>query len=120
MSLLLRVELILLAALVAGIMVRSVNRNRLRVQYSLPWVFVAAGLLIVALFPGVAFWLCRVTGVETPSNLVYLCGIVILLLITFYQTVLISELSGRVTRLTQCISLELYERQEHPHADSEP
>ena len=100
--------MLLLALLVVGIMVRAVNSHKLRVRYSLIWAVVAAALLLVALFPGVVYWLCDLFGVETPSNLVYLCGIVLLILITFYQTLMISDLSGRVTRLTQIVSLEKF------------
>ena len=112
MSVHLRVEMLLLALLVVGIMVRAVNSHKLRVRYSLIWAFVAAALLLVALFPGIVYRLCVLFGVETPSNLVYLCGIVLLLLIAFYQTLLISDLSGRVNRLTQIVSLEKFSAEE--------
>ena len=108
MSVLLRAEMILLAVLVVGIIVRFVNSQRLRVQYSLVWFLIALALLTAAFFPGLVFHLCALLGMEKPSNLVYLVGIVSLLLITFYQTVLISRLSDRVTRLTQIISIEKF------------
>ena len=119
MSAHLRIEMILLALLVVGIMVRAVNSRKLRVRYSLIWAFVAAGLLLIALFPGLVYWLCGLLGVETPSNLVYLCGIVLLLLIVFYQTIMISDLSGRVTRLTQIVSIEKFLSSE-PHKEEQP
>lgn len=112
MSPLLRVEMIVLALLIVTIIVRSVNRKKLRIQYSFAWLVIAAALLTVAFFPGIAIWLCGVTGIETPSNLIYLFGILILLLISFYQTALLSKQADRITRLTQVLSIEKFYREQ--------
>ncbi len=108
MSALLRVEMIIAALVVVFIVVRNVNRKKLRLQYSFFWLVIVVGLLVVALFPGVVDWLCGVMQIQTPSNLIYLFGILILLLISFYQTTLISKQADRITRLTQIISIEKY------------
>lgn len=64
------------------------------------------------LFPGIVVWLCGITGIETPSNLIYLFGILILLLISFYQTALLSKQADRITRLTQVLSIEKFYREQ--------
>lgn len=112
MSPFLRAEMIVLALLIVTIIVRSVNRKKLRIQYSFAWLVIAAALLAVAFFPGIAVWLCGVTGIETPSNLIYLFGILILLLISFYQTALLSKQADRITRLTQVLSIEKFYREQ--------
>lgn len=104
--------MIVLALLIVTIIVRSVNRKKLRIQYSFAWLVIAAALLAVAFFPGIAVWLCSVTGIETPSNLIYLFGILILLLISFYQTALLSKQADRITRLTQVLSIEKFYREQ--------
>lgn len=108
MSLLLRVEMIAVALLVVFIIVRNVNRKKLRIQYSFAWLLIAAALLVVSFFPGLVTWLCGVMGIETPSNLIYLFGIIALLLIVFYQTLLLSRQADRITRLTQIVSIEKF------------
>lgn len=112
MTPLLRIELILFALIVVGVIVRNVNRKRLRIQYSLLWLLVALALMVSAFFPGILIWLCGVLEIETPANLVYLLGILVLLLITFYQTLLISHQAEQIKRLTQEISLEKFRREE--------
>ena len=97
--------MIVLALLIVTIIVRSVNRKKLRIQYSFAWLVIAAALLAVAFFPGI-------TGIETPSNLIYLFGILILLLISFYQTALLSKQADRITRLTQVLSIEKFYREQ--------
>ena len=122
MSPLLRIEMIAIALLMVTIIVRSVNRKKLRIQYSFPWLMIAAALLLVAFFPGVAVWLCGITGIEIPSNLIYLFGILILLLISFYQTALLSKQADRITRLTQVLSIERFyreQREQEEHIDHE-
>ncbi|MCI8687089.1 MAG: DUF2304 family protein [Lawsonibacter sp.] len=51
MSPFLRAEMIVLALLIVTIIVRSVNRKKLRIQYSFAWLVIAAALLAVAFFP---------------------------------------------------------------------
>ena len=104
--------MIVLALLIVTIIVRSVNRKKLRIQYSFAWLVIAAALLAVAFFPGIVVWLCGITGIETPSNLIYLFGILILLLISFYQTALLSKQADRITRLTQVLSIEKFYREQ--------
>ena len=112
MSPFLRAEMIVLALLIVTIIVRSVNRKKLRIQYSFAWLVIAAALLAVAFFFCFFVWLCGITGIETPSNLIYLFGILILLLISFYQTALLSKQADRITRLTQVLSIEKFYREQ--------
>lgn len=121
MSLLLRVEMIVVALLAVFIIVRNVNRKKLRIQYSFPWLLIAAALLVISFFPGLVNWLCGVMGIETPSNLIYLFGIFALLLIVFYQTLLLSRQADRITRLTQIVSIEkfLAEKEGEAHVQLE-
>ena len=105
MSLSLRVFLLLMALVFLVIIVRTINKKKLRIQYSFPWMLIAAAMLLQAIFPQIAVFLCSVTGIQTPSNLIYLMGIVILLLISFYQTILISRQANRIVRLTQILSI---------------
>ncbi|MCI9352520.1 MAG: DUF2304 domain-containing protein [Lawsonibacter sp.] len=118
MSTLLRIEMIVIALLIVTIIVRSVNRKKLRIQYSFAWLIIAAALMVIALFPGVVVWLCGITGIETPSNLIYLFGILILLLISFYQTVLLSKQADRITRLTQVLSIERFYREQQEQKET--
>ena len=115
MSTLLRIEMIAAALLVVFIIVHNVNHKRLRIQYSFVWLLIVLALLVAAFFPGVVLWLCGVLGIEVASNLVYLVGIFALLLITFYQTLLLSRQAEQLKRLTQIVSLEKFNGEEGAH-----
>jgi len=108
MSILLRIEMIGLAVLMLYIIVRNINRKKLRIQYSFIWLLITAVLLAVAFFPGIVTWLCGVMDIKTPVNLVYLLGIFVLLLLSFFQTILISKQADQIKRLTQIVSIEKF------------
>ena len=104
MSTLLRAEMIAVALLAVYIIVHNVNRKKLRIQYSFVWLLIALSMLGAALFPGAVSWLCGVLGLETPSNLIYLVAILVLMLISFFQTMLLSRQADQIKRLIQIVS----------------
>ncbi len=117
MSLLLRIEMIVLSLIVVFIVINSVNKKKMCIQYSLIWILIAFSLLIIAIFPDIVFALCALLGVKTPSNLIYLFGIFALLLVTLIQTSIISKQTERIKFLTQIVSIEKY--CDHREVDNE-
>ncbi|MBQ4066200.1 MAG: DUF2304 domain-containing protein [Clostridia bacterium] len=106
MSLLLRIEMIVLAIIIAAFVINSVTKKKMCIQYSLVWIVLSLALLVIAAFPGIVFWLCDLLGIKTPSNLIYLLGIIYLMLITFMQTCIISKQTEKIKFLTQMVSIE--------------
>lgn len=119
MSFLLSVEMIILAFLVITIVIYSVNKKKMCIQYSLVWVLLSLVLIVVAVFPDIVFWLSNILGIETPSNLVYLFGIFALLLITFMQTCVISKQAEKIKFLTQIVSIKQYELEDNNHDEKQ-
>lgn len=113
MSLILRIEMIILAVAIAGRVFYSIYKKRLGVQYSIPWFLMALALLTVALFPAIVFWLCGVLAIETPVNLIYLLGILALLLLAFSQAKRISKQSEQIKSIIQTVSIEKYISEEN-------
>lgn len=116
-STLLRVEMLAVALAFALIIIYYVNQKHIRLEYMLLWLLIAAGLLIAAIFPGAVGWLCRVTGIETPANLLSLLGILILLLISFHHSIVLSRKADAIKHLTQIVSLEKHEREQEETRD---
>ena len=104
-----------------GTVLYFVNRKRVRIEFMFLWLVIAAMLLLVALFPGIVTFLCGIMGIRTPSNLIYLFGIFILLWITFRLTVVTSWQAEEIKRLTQIVSIEKHRREkdtEHENCNS--
>ncbi|WP_250674566.1 DUF2304 domain-containing protein [Paraclostridium ghonii] len=108
MSSILRIELILFSIIFLIVVFRAVNKKRLWLQHSLVWILVSCSLIIVSIFPGLIEWLCYIVKIETPSNLVYLIGIIGLLIVAFLHSIIISSQANKIKTLVQMISIENY------------
>lgn len=108
MSIVLRVELIILALVFVALVFNAVNKRKLWLQYSLIWLLVSVGLLVTAFFPNVLDWLADLMKIEVTSNLVYLIAIFVLVVITFYLTKIVSKQSEQIKTLIQVCSIERY------------
>ena len=115
---LLQIELTVMALAVLMLVVRNVNRRQISVNHSLIWLVVSVGLLIIAVFPKIVWHLCRLTGIETPSNLIYLLGLLFLFFVSFSQTRTISRQAEQIKTLTQIISIEKYTAEEAQHNET--
>lgn len=105
---LLQIELTVMALAVLILVVRKVNRRQISVNHSLIWLAASIGLLIAAVFPKIVWYLCQLTGIETPSNLIYLLGLLFLFYVSFSQSRTISRQAEQIKTLTQIISIEKY------------
>ena len=108
MSIVLRIELIILALVFVALVFNAVNKRKLWLQYSLIWLLVSVGLLVTAFFPDILDWLADLMKIEVTSNLVYLIAIFILVVITFYLTKIVSKQSSQIKTLIQVCSIERY------------
>lgn len=119
MSIVLRIELIILALVFVALVFNAVNKRKLWLQYSLIWLLISCGLLIVAFFPQVLDWLSAFMQIEVTSNLVYLIAIFVLVVITFYLTKIVSKQSEQIKTLIQVCSIERYMTEKKERNDGE-
>lgn len=103
----LRLQLIVaFAAVIALIYIGNLVRvRRLELKYALIWFFVGALLLIFDLVPGILEELTELLGISLPINMLFFLGFGFVLMIVFSQTIVISNLTRRVKRLTQEIGM---------------
>jgi len=85
--------------------ISRIRKDRLKISHSIFWVLFGAVLLVLACIPRALFWVARHLGFQSPSNLVYLIVIFLLVLKLFTTTLRISKLSEQVTALTQALAL---------------
>lgn len=106
MPILLRVEMIILSVFFLAMVLRTVSRKKLQVQYALIWILLSIGTFLLAIIPGVAEWLSTLVGIETPSNFIYLLAILALLVLTFSLTVIVSKQSQKIKSIIQSVSIK--------------
>ena len=101
MNIPLRASLIVCALVVCFFVMRRVRRSSLEVEDSVFWLLIAAVLIVVAVFPQLAYWVSDLLGFDSPSNFIFLCGIIVLLVRTFAQDRKIAVLKRKLTALVQ-------------------
>lgn len=119
MSVLLRIEMIVLAFVFVVLVFSAVNKRKLWLQYSLVWILLSGGLLVIAFFPGILEWLADFMQIEVTSNLLYLIAIFILVIISFYLTTIVSKQSNQIKTLIQIYSVEKYMSEQKGEHDEE-
>ena len=62
-------------------------------------------LMVIGIFPGIAIFLAKIVGIQSPVNFVYLVVIFLLILRSFMLTIRISWLEERVKNLVEEIAI---------------
>ena len=78
-----------------------VKNGRLSVRFSLPWLGLSAGMLVLAVWPEVAKILRSLVQVEVVSNMVFIMLFCFVLLVLLILCAVVSEYNERLKRLTQ-------------------
>ena len=69
------------------------------------WIFFAAILLLLAIFPEISYELCRIFGIMSPSNLVFLVIIFLLVEKIFTLSIVVSQLEDKIGVLSAEVAL---------------
>jgi hypothetical protein len=68
-----------MSAVVVLLLLWLLRSRRLKEKYAGMWIVLALAVLAFGVFPELAAWLARLVGVQTPINLVFLLGFVVVL-----------------------------------------
>lgn len=97
----LRISFIVCALLVLFFVMRRIRKSSLEIDDSIFWLVLAAILIVVALFPQLAYAVSDLLGFASPSNFIFACGIIVLLVRTFTQDQKIAVLKRKLVRMAQ-------------------
>ena len=87
------------------LVLRSVRRAHIRVEYSVSWLGASVTLLVLSRMDGVLGWIARFVGIpDLPLALVFIAGC--LFLIVFYRfSIVISDLKDANISLAQRVAI---------------
>ena len=105
MSSKLRIVLILLVILADVYSFRQIRRGKMSLNHSLLWILISLALLLISIFPSIAFRLATLVGIGTPVNLVFLLFAFFSIVLFVYLTNVISKEDRINRRLTQKLAL---------------
>ena len=113
----LRICLILGAFATAGYVLRRVRQARVQIEDTIYWLALSAVLLLVALFPGIAYWVSGLLGFGSASNGVYVIIIFLLWARQFMLSIRVSQLDSRLRVLTERVALNQQKQEDHDRDD---
>lgn len=96
-----RVLLAIAALLILIVMMRKIRKSEINISDSLFWLFFVVTLIVLAIFPEIAYLLSDALGIESPANLVFLYVIAVLLVREFMTTAELSRLRSKITSIAQ-------------------
>lgn len=108
MSHTLRLLLLVTALLTAVWILRKIRRLKVRMEDAIYWVVVAVLLAVLGIFPEVSYYLTRKLGMISPSNLIFLVIIFLLMEKVFTLSILVSQLEDKVTVLSAEVALRAH------------
>lgn len=105
MNLTLRVLLVLGALVVFAYMLRKIRKSEVTIADSTFWFLFGLSFVVLAVFPGIAYFISDLLSFASPVNFVYLYVIAVLLIREFITTVELSKTRSKLTFLTQEVAL---------------
>lgn len=105
-QMLLRVCLIVGSLITAVYVLRRVRHAKIQIEDTIFWLLFSGVLLVLAIFPGIAYWAANLLGFMSPINFVYIVIIFLLLVKQFFMSIRLSQLDSKVRILTEQVALD--------------
>lgn len=87
------------------LILHTIKKKKLLLKYSLLWLVTSLFMSICILFPQILELICNLLGIKLISNLVLLIGFLILLVLTFILTIIVSEQKKKIILLIEEFSI---------------
>ena len=101
-----RVCLIIGSLVTAIYVLMRVRRAKVQIEDTIFWLLFSVVLLVLAIFPGIAYWAANLLGFMSPINFVYIVIIFLLLVKQFFMSIRLSQLDSKVRILTEQVALD--------------
>lgn len=105
MSAAIRICLILGSFFSVQYMLRRIRKAQVQIEDTIFWLIFSILLLVLSLFPEIAYCASALLGFQAPINFVYLVIIAVLIVNQFAMTIRISQMDSKVRKLAQRVAL---------------
>ena len=86
-------------------MLRRIRKAQVQIEDTIFWLIFSILLLVLSLFPDIAYRASSLLGFQAPINFVYLVIIAVLIVNQFAMTIRISQMDSKVRKLAQRVAL---------------
>ena len=101
----LNVAAFVLALSIVGVVFEMLRRKKLREKYAALWLIVGTGTLILAAFPRLLTIVTEFSGVQLPSNLLFIISILLLLGVCLHLSWEISVVEDETRTLAEEVAI---------------
>ena len=101
MSTVLRIILIIVSVLSFAYVMTKIRKSQLQIEDSIFWMVMAVILVIISIFPDIAYFMSDLLGIGAPVNFIFLAIIFVLLVKLFSLSIKISQLEDKIRTLAQ-------------------
>jgi len=105
--------------LYAGIAMGLLVKKKINERNMIVWIGSCVIILILSVNPEMLDWLAVKVGVSYPPSLLFLFSVLVLLLLTLYQSIQISTLQDKLKELSQFVALQEIPERAKPTERSE-
>ena len=96
MSYILRIILLLGAALTAWMIVNKIRKSKMKMNDAIFWVIFGLLLLVLAIVPELSYFMANLVGITSPANFIFLAIIALLCEKLLTVTIKLSQLEEKV------------------------
>ncbi len=100
----LRITLIAGSLLVLAFMIYSSVKARMDIHFAVLWITLAACILLIGIWPGIAVAAGEAIGFQSASNFTFLIMIAVLFLLSYYSYLRISNLQDQIRKMNYKIA----------------
>lgn len=105
MSLTLQIILIVATILSFVVLIKNVKKGKLRTDYALGWILCSLALIIIAIFPQIAYFFANLIGVISTANMVFAAIIFMLIILVYILFNKVSMLEEKQKNLIQELAI---------------
>ncbi len=105
MAIRLQIIIGILLVFAIAVIINMIRKKKFDLRYALSWLFMLVIALVLDIFPNIVFEFARLIGIDIPSNMVFLVGLIFSIILIFSTAVSVSKMSDKIKRLTQELAL---------------
>lgn len=106
MTTMLRTILVIMCLMTYCYTLHKIRKSQMQIEDSIFWIIISALLVLVSIFPDIAYRISDCLGIGAPVNFVFLSMIFILLFKVFSMSVKMSQLEYKIKNLVQQIAIK--------------
>lgn len=114
-----RIILILVSLIAFVFVLKKIRKKQLHIDDALFWIISSCSLLLLSIFPQIAYFCTALLGMENPTNFVFLVVIFVILMKLFSLAIDLSVQKQRLNSLVQNLALANEEIRENKKKLSE-